>query len=97
MCEHGTLKKVHVIYDLQPPRENDIYVDSCIADEVQLLNDKGVKTMGCCCGHGQGDYPPECLIDDSSADLCKELGYDVHKYTPSHTESGILEIWLKAM
>ena len=27
-------------------------VDSCIADLVSRLNTEGVKTLGCCCGHG---------------------------------------------
>jgi len=29
-------------------------VDGCIAPLVQLLNDHGVRTTGCCCGHGKG-------------------------------------------
>lgn len=28
-------------------------VDSCIAPLVQLLQDHGVRTVGCCCGHGK--------------------------------------------
>ena len=27
-------------------------VDSCIADIVQALNDAGIYTANCCCGHG---------------------------------------------
>jgi hypothetical protein len=30
-----------------------ISVDSCIADEVSELNRVGIKTLGCCCGHGK--------------------------------------------
>jgi len=29
-------------------------VDYCIAPLIQMLNDYGVKTLGCCCGHGKG-------------------------------------------
>lgn len=94
MCEYGTLEKIHVIYDLNPPRENDILVDSCIADEIEKLNNYGVKTLGCCCGHGE--YNPECLIDMSSISICKKLGYDVHEYSDEHTEQGIYEIYLKS-
>lgn len=28
-------------------------VDSCIADIVKVLNDAGLYTMTCCCGHGK--------------------------------------------
>ncbi|MCI1693300.1 hypothetical protein [Aneurinibacillus aneurinilyticus] len=93
MCEKGNLKKVHVIYDLKPPRENDIYVDSCIAEEIQYLNDKGIKTMGCCCGHGE--KPPLCLINVDSIKLCEKLGYNVHEISPAHTKSGIVQVYLK--
>ena len=30
-----------------------ICVDKCIADEVQSLWDKGITTVGCCCGHNK--------------------------------------------
>lgn len=30
-------------------------VDSCIAKYVQALNDAGLYTGGCCCGHGKHD------------------------------------------
>jgi len=28
-------------------------VDGCLAPLVQSLNDKGVRTIGSCCGHGE--------------------------------------------
>ncbi|PUB82409.1 MAG: hypothetical protein DBP02_15265 [gamma proteobacterium symbiont of Ctena orbiculata] len=28
-------------------------VDPCIADIVQSLNDSGLQTLACCCGHGE--------------------------------------------
>ena len=28
-------------------------VDRCIAPVVQALNDAGIYTSGCCCGHGE--------------------------------------------
>jgi hypothetical protein len=51
--------------------ENIVLVDTCIAPLVQMLNDYGVRTNCCCCGHGKrrssieihtqsfsvGDYP----------------------------------------
>lgn len=48
---------------LQPPEgfikcnlsdeyKTHIEVDDCIADEVEELWNRGIKTTGCCCGHG---------------------------------------------
>jgi hypothetical protein len=69
-------------------------IDSCIVDEIQKLIENGVKTLGCCCGHGR--FSPECLIRETSSKICKELGYSVHEYSPQHTCLGIYEIYLKS-
>ena len=29
----------------------NIYCDKCLATEIRMLNDMGIKTVGCCCGH----------------------------------------------
>lgn len=96
MCEHGTYKRVR----LNRARENSgtivVSVDSCIADEVQYLNDCGVVTLGCCCGHGQtgqvcewenihGKFrerylPPHVLIKRDSVELINSLGYRAYPY-----------------
>ena len=78
MCVHGVTKLV----TLNKPREAsgriEVPVDSCIADEVQQLNDNGVWTLGCCCGHGTEDKT--ILIHDDSIELAKSLGYSVEYY-----------------
>lgn len=28
-------------------------VDACLAPLIQMLNDYGIHTVGCCCGHGK--------------------------------------------
>jgi len=30
-------------------------IDACIAPIVKALNDAGIYTANCCCGHGEGD------------------------------------------
>jgi hypothetical protein len=35
-------------------RRMEIAVDACMAPLVQILNDYGIHTVGCCCGHGRG-------------------------------------------
>jgi hypothetical protein len=94
MCLYGTLKYVNVINPNQ--NKNNVVVDACIANEIQELNDNGVITLGCCCGHGmageitewengfgkwKGQYnPPNTLINKDSIELAKILGYKPFPY-----------------
>lgn len=52
MCKHGD------IVEMELPVVGDIRcgvadIDSCIAPIIKALNDGGVITKGCCCGHGE--------------------------------------------
>lgn len=81
MCKWGILKPVNVIRRANPFVKDGwhkIMVDSCIAEEIQMLNDKGVITLNSCCGHGKGK--PNCLIAEESVAKCLELGYEPKKY-----------------
>ncbi|WP_041225790.1 MULTISPECIES: hypothetical protein [unclassified Dehalobacter] len=89
MCDSNTCKQVEVINPKQSKKI--VMVDACIADEIQELNDKGVLTLGCCCGHGKAGQiqiyqnesgswkeiisPPIALIDEQSIYLAKKLEY----------------------
>ena len=33
--------------------KTNILVDECLADEIESLWNKGIRTAGCCCGHGK--------------------------------------------
>lgn len=88
------MELVNVIHDMNPPRENSVLVDSCIAYEIQQLNDMGVKTLGCCCGHGNA--LPQCLIDATSISKCINLGYKIQEYSNEHSNRGIYQIVLKS-
>ena len=93
MCRHGTYSTVRVINDQV---NKAVKVDACIADEVQFLNDSGVITLGCCCGHGKAGQvvewengygkwksyaqPPHALIKQESVELAKMLGYIPYPY-----------------
>lgn len=46
-------------------------VDACIADIVQALNDAGIETAGCCCGHGNGDG--SIILGDGRVLIIKQL------------------------
>lgn len=87
MCQWGTDKAIHVI------RRNhldyadgwhEIYVDACIADYVQAMNDQGIITVGCCCGHFKA--PAVVLISTESRLLLDQLGYEYHEFEPGRDD-----------
>lgn len=69
-----------------------VRVDVCIGKEIQSLVTSGVKTLGCCCGHG---VQPTCLVKEDSRGLLESMGYVVRSYSTAHDEDGIKEIVLK--
>jgi hypothetical protein len=61
-------------YDCYEPTIYGFEVDGCLVGEINRLNNNGIKTIGCCCGHGkkQGyiQVSPEFI------ETMKELGYE---------------------
>ncbi len=60
MCKHGEEVVLSVLVPAWlsytgEPRWDDKAVDSCIAPIVKALNDAGIYTASCCCGHGVAD------------------------------------------
>jgi len=108
LCLHGTTVEVTVINREQ--FKQNVKVDACIAEEIQWLNSVGIKTLGCCCGHGKagelfgdgsmkGSYdPPHALIAEGrSVQKSRELGYRPFPYYYSADEgsSGVWQMYLK--
>jgi hypothetical protein len=83
VCVHGTYTEVFVI-----DKGKAVKVDACIADEIREINEAGVYTAGCCCGHGNGD--PHALIHGGSVEHARSIGYE-----PSEYERGLYEMKLK--
>ena len=52
-CPIGTHKCDVKINRHKNKWNNFFYVDKCIADIIQALNDGGIKTVASCCGHGK--------------------------------------------
>ena len=93
ICKHGTYKTVKII---NKQNKSEVLVDACISEEIQMLNDEGVITLGCCCSHGKAgqivEYenaygkwkehcqPPIALVRKESVQLSKELGYKPYPY-----------------
>lgn len=81
MCKWGTNKDVRLNRPRPVSGRIVVAVDQCIAPLVQLLQDHGVRTACCCCGHGNGpgfisyedtdgiirEIPlAQCVIDEES-------------------------------
>lgn len=81
MCDWGTDTIIHVIRRNNPNVPDGWHpmaVDACIAAYVQTMNNQGVITVGCCCGHGRGQ--PIVLVDAESVLLLKHLGYEYRAF-----------------
>lgn len=94
MCLYGNYRLVEIINQKQNKKK--VPVDACIADEIKDLNNNGVITLGCCCGHGKAgqiteykngfgvwrtnEYPPHVLINKQSYELAKKLEYRPYPY-----------------
>lgn len=54
---------------------HDISVDSCIADEIEKLNNENnIFTLSSCCGHGYAGY---IIVGGSDIQEMLKLGYEV--------------------
>lgn len=77
MCKWGTTTMINVIrrnHDDYPDGKHQVGVDACIADYVQAMNDAGIITIGCCCGHGKAQAI--VLVAAESAAKLTENGYE---------------------
>ncbi len=55
MCKWGTNKKINLYKPMPISKRTQIFVDGCIADLVQALNNFKIETIGCCCGHNKAN------------------------------------------
>ncbi|BBN99175.1 hypothetical protein St703_18800 [Sporolactobacillus terrae] len=76
ICLYGTYKWVKVINTDQ--MHHIVKVDACIASEIKFLNDMGVVTLSCCCGHGKRNS--HVLISIRSVKVAERLGYNCKMY-----------------
>jgi hypothetical protein len=76
MCDHGTTTVVNTpdwLWDARAVPERGICIDSCIANRILEAWAAGVRTLGSCCGHGDG--PPNVVLVEgySQVDLAREV------------------------
>lgn len=74
----------------RPPRIGGASVDKCLLPEILKLWEMGIKTTGCCCGHGHSDLSYIGVLPEYIPRM-KELGYKVHfnKCRPGDEDSFI--------
>ena len=58
MCQWGTTEVLEVTIPAHlsytgEARQKMVDIDSCIAPIIEALNDGGITTIACCCGHGK--------------------------------------------
>lgn len=63
-----------------PNLSHPIMVDKCIAEEIKDLLDKGIKTIGSCCGHNK--TTPSIIVAPESVKQMEDLGY-IHGFNPN--------------
>ena len=80
MCKWGSNTEVKLCI----PRENGMMtakVDTCLAPLVQMLNDYGIQTIACCCGHGKTEkssiriHPKNILLIPMDGSLTIHLNF----------------------
>ena len=72
MCKHGDDIEMEVLGPDGCYHKRKI--DRCIAPLIKELNDRGIMTLHCCCGHG--DIQGSILIDPSHLNLHWLQNYD---------------------
>ena len=61
-------------YDCYEDTVHGFPVDGCLVGEINRLNNDGIKTIGCCCGHGK--MQGYIQVAPEYVDKMLELGYE---------------------
>lgn len=71
--------KNFIEYNCADGYKDSVCVDKCIANEIEGLWKQGIKTTGCCCGHGK-ELGFIQVKDKESIVKMKQLGYQHYIY-----------------
>ena len=71
-----------------PPQPKTVAIDKCLLPEVIKLWEMGIKTTGCCCGHGRKGMAFIGVTEENIPRM-KRLGYEVrfNECRPSDEDS----------
>ncbi len=80
MCQKQVTVKIPPSIDLRynsPDQEKrkTVSIDKCMVEEIKYLWSKGIRTMGCCCGHGDKEKA-SILVLDEDIEKMQALGYE---------------------
>lgn len=56
-------------------KSGDTRIDPCMVEYIKKLQENGIKTIACCCGHSK--YPPTVVVKNDLGDI-----YDYRTATP---------------
>jgi hypothetical protein len=67
-----------------------VAVDKCLIKEIIYLWEQGIRTTGCCCGHGEKEFAYIGVVFEDIPKM-KQLGYEVffNKERPNDEDSFI--------
>lgn len=60
----------------KPPKKFGVCIDKCLLPEILQLWEMGVKTTGCCCGHGKKELS-YIGVNPEYIEKMKQMGYKV--------------------
>ena len=60
----------------QEEYKDSILVDECLANEIEDLWNKGIRTTGCCCGHGK--FLGFINVNENDREKMEQLGYQYY-------------------
>jgi hypothetical protein len=82
-CNEIKFATYECAYNIMPPFKTGTFkefryvaIDKCLIKEIIDLWEQGIKTTGCCCGHGQSDKA-FIGVDFEHIGKMKALGYEV--------------------
>ena len=87
-CLKATLypPKNFIKYNSRNDYKDEVFVDACLADEILKLWSNGIRTTGCCCGHGSEHISSFIMVQEEDIEKMEKLGYQhrIMKYIDSN-------------
>ena len=79
-CDPGTYRCQEVAFTCDSCGHT-VFVDKCMVDEIRYLRAKGIRTLNCCCGHGE-KAEPFIIVNEGDERRMLNMGYErrVNKY-----------------
>ena len=82
----------NIITDENDKYKNEVKVDECLSNEIEELWSQGIKTTGCCCGHGYMlgfiEVTDDCI--EEMEKLISDLGNCNNPYHCTHGRPTII-------